>query len=1049
MLTAIRAYTLSECMEIMANYATENEVKGGRNLIFCEDRLTLIAERALTAQKGGSFFSSVSTFSRFLQKGNGVLSKQGSVMAVGKIMARLQRENALQCFTTSTGIGNNAKCIYETLAQFSASEITPEVLNESLALLDDEVLKKKIADLSKIHAEYIRFLAENGLKDESSYLSLLPNKIREHKGIQDTTVFFLCYSSFTAQAVKTLRACMESAKNVIGIFCGGEEDIYTNCAYDIFTRVANEYETPKTLNLGTRLDGEAELLRKGLFNPEQCKARYQTKAIKAFEAEDKTGEAEYIAVQIRRAMTEDCALRYKDFALLVPSVASYSLVLKRALEEYGIPYFIDEKKSLKSHPLSFFLLDCLRVVKEKFSPVAVQSLAQNYFFGESDNYRNYLLKFANYRGGAKREIKNIDAVTSVFDYDTLVDGRARLLGATEDIRFNATGAQYCLAVRKILQKFNAYERLQTLCDEMDEPSQKAYLAKIPKKLDELLTEAEQLTGQTEMSVGEFSAILLDGLDATEISLIPSKADAVFVGDLADSRIEKVHTLFALGMTEEVPRFAHDTAIISDKEIANLAQVKTLLEPTVAQVNLRSRESVCLNLCTFTNGLFLSYPLSADGNEPAVSEIFHYIDNIFCDENGNAIARKKAFDEDEFPYACCAPTPAVRQLLIEKNIFENTKSNDAKRALIAKIRHSSLFTALDKLSVRHKQEYLSKGIGQVCIERGEELFFQYGKISPTALEGYFSCPFKNFAERGLQLKDRDETAVLAVDTGNFIHELLELITKDIENIHTEDELYRYALSQGEKLLQSPLYLAQSETASGQFFSQKLLQEGARVCLAVYRQIKNSQFTVEETEKAVSTEFLRGKIDRVDGTDKYLRIVDYKTGTIDDTAISYYTGRKMQMQLYMSAVKGERIPAGVFYFPAQVDYTDNEDGKFRMRGFLNGDEDALKAGDTTLTENAQSEYFPATLGANGRSKRVMDEQTFRDFLDYSVLVARQACEEIKDGYIVPTPYATSCAYCKLGGMCGFNCEKQTPRNEKSIEPTEIAEIAKTVRDGKDNG
>ena len=1048
MITAIKAYTLSECMEIMANRAAENESVGGRNLIFCEDRLTLIAERALTARMGGTFFSNVSTFARFLKKEDVVLSKQGSVMAVGKIMTRLQREGKLQCFTSEAGVGNNAKSIYETLAQFAASEITDEVLEENTALLADDVLKKKISDLAIIYKGYTQFLAENSLKDESSYLSLLPYEIRAHKDMPQTTVFFLCFSSFTAQAAKTIRACMETAKNVIGVFCGGEEDIYVNRALNTFLRIANEYAQPHILDLGTPLDGVAEELRKGLFNPERTGKRVKTNAIKAFEAEDKIHETEYVAVQIRRAMAKDDTLKYRDFALLVPSVGDYSLSVKRALEEYRIPYFIDEKRSLKNHPLALFLLDCLRVVKEKFSPSAVQSLTQNYFFGESDEYRNYLLKFANYRGGAKREIKTGEAITSVFDLAKLQSGRERLLLATSRIKPRAKGGEYCAAIKGLLKDFNAVEKLKTLCDSLDNEQQKGYLIGIEKKLEELLVEAEKLVAQTETSVGEFAAILLDGLDAAEISLIPSKADAVFVGDLADSRIEKVRVLFALGMTEEVPRVASDTSIVSDKEISQLAQVKTLLEPTVAEVNLRQRESVCLNLCTFMDELHLSYPLSSDGNEPAISEIFYYLDGIFCDENGKTIECRKSFGEEEFPYLCAAPTPAVRQLLIEKCVFENTKSNDPKRALLAKERHSSLFTALDKLSVRHKQEYLSKGMGQVCVERGEELFFHDGKISPTSLEGYFSCPFRNFAERGLRLKERDETAVLAVDTGNFIHELLEITTKRAAQFATEEEAYAFALAEGEKLLQKPVYAAQADTASGKFFSGKLLKEGAEVALAAYRQIKNSEFVVEETEKSVATDTLRGKVDRVDGTDKFVRIIDYKTGAIDDTATSYYTGRKLQMQLYMSALKGERIPAGVFYFPASVDYADGEEGRFRMRGFLNGDEDALRAGDSGLTEDKQSEYFPAALKNNARSKRVMEEETFLDFLDYSVFVARQGCKELKEGYIAPTPYAAACEYCKFGGMCGFNGEKQTPRGEPSIEPAEIAKIAKETREGKED-
>ena len=54
MITIIKAYTLSECMEAMANCISELESKGERNLIFCEDRLTLVAERAVV-KNGGTF----------------------------------------------------------------------------------------------------------------------------------------------------------------------------------------------------------------------------------------------------------------------------------------------------------------------------------------------------------------------------------------------------------------------------------------------------------------------------------------------------------------------------------------------------------------------------------------------------------------------------------------------------------------------------------------------------------------------------------------------------------------------------------------------------------------------------------------------------------------------------------------------------------------------------------------------------------------------------------------------------------------------------------
>lgn len=1038
--TVIKAYTLSECMELMAEYASAFEKTGDRNLIFCEDRLTLIAERALVAKTGGTFQSSVSTFARFVKTNERALSKQGSVMAVGEIMTRLQRQDALQCFTSISGIGNNAKCIYETLAQFSASEITPDVLKESLALLPDDALKKKLSDLALIYEGYTDFLREHGFVDESRYLALLPQYLRQDKTLKDTNVFFLCYNSFTAQARATIRAVCENAKNVVGVFCAGEEELYINRAVNTFTKVCEQYGKCRVLELGTPLGGEAEILRKGLFEPKRG-VKTPTDKIRIFEAGDKMEEAEYVALQIKRAVTENTNRRFRDFAVLVPNVSGYALSLKRALGEYGVPYFIDEKRSLKNHPLSRFLLDCLRVVRERFSPTAVQSFVQNPFFGESDEYRNYLLKFANYRGGARREIKKIEAVTEIYDVTALENTRERLLCATKNIRLRASGRAYCAAIRELLADFNAEEALQKIEESIEDISQKGYLAQIYRALEGVLKEAELLTNEREMTVAEFAAVLQDGLDATEISLIPLKTDAVFVGDLTESRIEKVSVLFAVGMTDEVPRVGSDTAVVSDKEIERLADVKTLLEPTVAEVNLRARECVGLNLCTFMDELHLSYPLASDGSEPLVSDIFRYIDDRFCNAFGKPIVREKKIRGDELCYQCSAPAPAIRRLLLEKDAYETHFGR-------SQTTYASIYTALDKLGVQEKDDFLKEDRGQVCVERGEELFFHDGKISPTALEGYFSCPFRNFAERGLRVREREETAVLALDTGNFVHTLLEITTKQAENINTEEEMRIFAMQEGQKILQSPLYAANADTASGTVFAEKLCKEGADVAVAAFRQIKGSAFLVEETEKSVVTNDFHGKIDRVDGTENYVRVVDYKTGAIDDTAVSYYTGRKLQMQLYMSAIKGERIPAGVFYFPASVDYTDNPTGRFQMKGFLNGDKEALLCGDKGLTEEKQSEFFPASLKPNARSKRVMSEEVFRDFLDYSVFVTRQGVQELKEGYIEPTPYGSGCEYCKYGGMCGFNRDQCTPRTASSIDPAEIARIAREKREGKEN-
>ena len=1147
MIRAIGAYTLSECMEIMARLvaAGERENEEKRSVVFCEDRLTLIAERALTAATGGSFRSYVTTYARELKSRARVLTKQGSVVAIDGIVSRLQKQGKLKRFTRGLPRGT-ARGLYETISQIAASSVDPETLENGAAQLESGILKDKINDLSEIYAAYKQFLKENAYVDESGYLALLPEYLKTTGELRGADVYFLCYGAFTAQAAKTLKAAFETAENVTGIFCFGKEDLYTGSSRRAFLRAAEEYYAEKgdtkskvqISDMGAPLSGAAEALRRGIFDPSSfsgANAPYKTDAIRVFEAEDKTDEMARVAAEIKKRLAQNPALRYRDFAVLVSDPKSYAQAVKKAFSEYRLPCFFDEKRSLKSHPLSAFLLACFETVRTGFSPDAVDALLQNPFFTPpqidsfqidgaqtgnlqiggaraSDEYRNYLLKYANFRGGAKKEIKKLTAAALAaeaaaeaaeegedgeepaaaeaaaeaknknadaqppYDEAALNVQRARLLEITGGLKRKARGEEYCAAVREILEKSGAEARLAELSESVKDVALKDYLERIGGALEKTLAETEELLRGREMSVGEFRDILADGLDATEISLIPVKTDAVFVGDLTDSRIEKVRFLFAAGMNENVPKTTSDTALISDRELEKLAEVKAKIEPAVAEVNLRGREDAALNLCTFEEAAYFSYALPADGSEPAVSEVLRYVNALFCTENGMPIRAEKARKEEDFAYECSAPAPALRKWYLlreedeEKQIKYGVKCNSLEQALAkyeseiaggetneatkageanenaGETAATGTINAINANAdwARAAAAYESEA-ENAFIGSGEELFFRGGKISPSALESYFTCPFRHFLQYGLKLKDREEQSVMATDSGNFIHELLEKTAKKFDETPTETEIRLKAEEIGAELLQNPPYSYSKDTPAGEYAQRRLLSEGVEAAVAAFRQVKGSLYRVAETEKCVETPDFRGKIDRVDVSDNFIRIIDYKTGSVDDSVGSYYTGRKIQLEMYMAAAKGDKIPAGVFYFPASLSFSDESDKPFRMRGFFVGDQDALTAGDPVMTageKGTESEFFTSKNGET-RNTHSMDRLTFLSFIEYSKFVAEGARKELKAGYIGVSPTKFACAYCPYGGACGFHPDKSVRRAEElTARPENIASIVNEI-------
>jgi ATP-dependent helicase/DNAse subunit B len=219
----------------------------------------------------------------------------------------------------------------------------------------------------------------------------------------------------------------------------------------------------------------------------------------------------------------------------------------------------------------------------------------------------------------------------------------------------------------------------------------------------------------------------------------------------------------------------------------------------------------------------------------------------------------------------------------------------------------------------------------------------------------------------------------------------------------------------------------------------------VSRALYEQLKNSNFSVAGVEQKGEIWLddgikLFGRIDRVDNCGEMVRIIDYKTGSIDSAASSYYMGQKLQLPLYLlTASKGKRA-VGAYYFPAQIEYRDEDDGEFRMKGFMDGCEEVVKNSDTTLKDKQKSNYFDAYL--NGRKvESAMTTLDFADFLTYSTLVSRKGAKELMGGNVMPSPAEGACKSCKFFGCCGFTVG--TDGEERKALKVNCSKIASIVR------
>lgn len=1044
MIKSYVAPNLSVALLKLKTIVDQNEQTGKNTVIFCEDRLTLAAERTVCSAVGGTFNTGVYTFARFLSAENKtdkkILSRQGSAMVIRKIIE--DNANGLKLFKKLFS-PSAAQSVYDTIALLYSSRVSPEDIKGIIT--ENTLFKNKLDDIAFIYSEYLNYLNTNGLLDRNSYLKLLPEVIESSLKIKNNRVILLGFQSFTGSTAECVRSCMAAAKAIDGIFIGGPEDLYTNEAAASFQSIAQEFGGAEIQTLESTLCPEAEIIRKNLFNPESFYSvqGVKTDKVHIFEASDEEEEMEFIAASIKKHVLTE-GERYGKISVMLPDVKALQPTLERVFLQYKIPYYIDRRIPLSEHFICSFICDFLNCLSDGCPFDAVNAVISSPLFPceqkDRDIYRNYLLRYANYRGGATREPNEEVCKSGGYDFKVVKSVKETFL-----LGFNClskgSGADITAGIKKLLNVYSVEKKLEDTAKRFknEYPVKAKLCAKAYSSAISVLDECGQITGDIKLGVKEYIKILKSGFVACEISLIPPKADAVFVGDVANTANTGSNVVFVASLTDAVPKSGSDTALLTDREITVLENLCVKISPKIRQVNLRSREVTALNICAFRKNLYLTYPVYSNGCEVAKSEIISYIKRLFLTKSGNTIPQltQKQLNASQraLPYYCCEKIPAVKQLL---NVSSRPETV------------SAIYAALERNGL---EEFANCALlyerPREPVSDGAILFTSKGSVTPTTLETYFACPYQNFLKQGLRLSEREEGSMRAVDSGNFIHEVLEKVGGEMNGVTEELEITLIARRTAEELLLTPKYASLTETKSGNYVASALISEAVTVCRGAFEHIKNSRFDVVATEKTCKISLgdgisLYGKIDRVDESDDMVRIIDYKTGGYDASAAKYYMGLKLQLPLYLTAVSNGKRPVGAYYFPASVNYEDKiDDGVFRLQGFMDGSPEVVKNSDTSLETAKKSKYFDAYLSGR-KIDSAMEQSDFSDFINYSSLIARKGVSEMVSGNVTPSPAKGVCDYCKMGGSCGFLVGVDGDERETgSLKCAQIAAIVKKLR------
>lgn len=1081
-----------------------------RNFILVvPEKLSLTVEQAvLNASKTKAVTNiQVLTLSRLLKKfvksNDNYLPKESGVMIIKKII--IENQGKLVCFNKTAKTIGFAEKIFDTISNLKNSGVTPKDFEKKANNKVNQSLKVKMQDILLLYSEYQKYIIENNLIDASDRFILLANLVKESALIKNSECYVLGFDNITSSGLEVLKAICKVSKSCT---FGAVTNVGLNNSYIIEPEMLNsvrafcrELKISYTeVELKDSVEGIRSHIRRNLFAYPYNKMKIGNE-INIIECKNITEEVEFVAEVIRKNVIRK-NLRFRDFSVACPDTEAYGKVIQSVFKEYNIPVFVEKSEKLSTHPMVQFINQIFHCERRHFLTSDIITLSKNYFVGENledvNVFENYCIKYGinfdkfkkpfEYGEDATQEKPITEKVIAENVRSRVMGKLTQVVGCLEQAK---TVHEYCLAIKQIFEVFNIETKLNEFIETLikGQDRQEAEFSKqVIEKYLEVVDEIDYIMGSLAIGIDEFFGILSSGVDSQTISLIPVFVDSVFVGDVSTSKIISPKFLFVVGATDgALPKSVEDCGIIVDSELNELSEgIGKKIEPTIKTINKRERYKFLTLLSSFSEKMYVTYPkMDATLTEQNPSLAILDLKKIFYKKDdpretmeimtlASYRTRRVLFGDDskEMSYAYEFATKEVGYKKLLNYLSEENQGAMSDTPFVV----SNLFYALKELNVCRESnlKQITSKINKII--NPQEFFFPNKTTSISQLEAYFTCPFKFFANYGLKIREREESLLKSIDFGNILHKIAELYVKNIETYLGEENL----IVRKKKIEALINFVFDSEklvVAKNKHIVGSLKNEAKRLIDALTYQYSVSNFKPKYEELVFGAKGavkglelghgikLEGKIDRVDYFGDKFRVIDYKTGRIDLQAKNVYYGNKIQLFMYLNALKNKKsLPIGAFYLPIKNIFVEEELGTFlstyKLQGYFEDDTALAKNMDIQLNaNNPSSNCLVASLKADKSIKEtdnyvlkkqnhILSRDELDGVLDYCMKLSKQAVKEILDGYIEKSPIKSAdkpaCEHCEYRNCCGNSKTDIKSRTTESVSFQQFSEI-----DGEKNG
>lgn len=1068
----------------------------GRQVLLVPELNSHRMERRLAAATGnhGARTAEVLTFSRLADR---VFSEVGGLAQqmltpAGQLLTLQEAARRVQGgLSVWNGLADKPELLKEALRlidECKTCAVAPETLFAASEECGDTALAGKLGDLAQLLTAYER-LCDESLPDPRDRLTHLRDRLGECHVLDGAAVYLDGFLGFTPQELAVIDAMLAAGVPLAAaITCdmAYPEIFVTGCkTVKTLTRMAKRHnKTAQQIDLGAskivRPAGLAAVEAESLLpvrTPHE-----DAHGVHLYAAASPFDECEHAAAYIRRKVRDEGA-RYRDFVVAARDIEPYSAFLAMAMARYDVPVFLAEKPDLLSRPPMALVTGALDAAQSYFKyedlfgclKTGLTSLTRD----EVDKLENYALTW-NIRGGAwERDwTEHPDGYGLPFDDRSraqlaeLNELRAKAIAPFSALREALKGenpASDCVrALYSFLLAVDAPGRMSERAA-AHEAAGRLQLADEYRQLWEILVSAMEqfawVCGDTPLTAERFAQLFRLVLGEYDVGTIPVSLDRVTCGNIERACLENAKYVILLGVNDgQIPKAPSSTSLLSDMDRDKLDALGVELKASGVERLLMEQETLYRALACPTDELLLSWHLTdASGGETRPS---YFVGTV----------------QDLLPGV---PVSAHQTETMRDRLQAERPAVELACAYLSGDRTAAVRAAYDyyKEDERvHNAAAQKRGRGPLVSPHTiDGLYGKRLNLTASRVDTFYSCRFAFFMQYGLKAKPRKAARFDALETGTFIHYVLEHALDALGKLEggaaaadgqTVRRVCRAAVRQ---YVQEELGGLETKTARFRYLFQRLVRTVEQILDNVLEELRVSDFAPIDYEVDFSrggdlppvecadgdlSVSLSGKVDRVDGYIKngrlYLRVMDYKSGKKSFSLSDIWYGLNMQLIIYLYALQqegldryrqrleaelNEIVPAGVLYVPVRDELPDaprdvDEDALRAMRdkalrrsGLLSDDMELLEAMEHGLEGDGR--FIPVSI----RVKKGEDEPTlaaksavadlakFGRLARYTHEKLLEMGRELRNGSVTADPCkkdknSSYCDWCEFRAACRFD-------------------------------